>query len=98
MPRWIAWIHDAQEKGTTIPVVPSTDSPPTMPSRAFIVLRARRSPPGIASVTVRSGGGAPFEPMEGRAMKEWLALAPEAGVERWKALAAEARAFVAGSG
>jgi hypothetical protein len=47
---------------------------------------------------VASGGGAPFEPMEGRAMKEWLALAPEAGVERWKALAAEARAFVAGSG
>ena len=43
-----------------MPVVPSTDSPPTMPSRAFIVFSARRSPPGIAIVTVTSGGGAPF--------------------------------------
>ena len=60
MPRWIAWIHEAQEYGTTMPVVPSTDSPPTMPSRAFIVFSARRSPPGIAIVTVTSGGGAPF--------------------------------------
>ena len=31
-----------------------------MPSRAFIVRSARRSPPGIAIVTVTSGGGAPF--------------------------------------
>ena len=45
---------------------------------------------------VASGVGSPFEPMEGRAMKEWLALAPEAGADRWKALAAEARAFVSG--
>ena len=43
-----------------MPVVPSTDSPPTMPSRRFIVFSARRSPPGIAIVTVTSGGGAPF--------------------------------------
>jgi len=45
---------------------------------------------------VASGVGSPFEPMEGRAMKEWLALAPEAGADRWKAHAVEARAFVSG--
>ena len=45
---------------------------------------------------VASGEGSPFEPMEGRAMKEWLALPPAAGADRWKALAAEARAFVSG--
>lgn len=45
---------------------------------------------------VASGDGSPFEPMQGRAMKEWLALAPDAGADRWKALAAEARAFVSG--
>src|SRR5216683_5525056 len=55
MPRWIAWIQDEHEYGTTIPVVPSTDSPPMMPSLAFIVRSARRSPPGIAIVTVTSG-------------------------------------------
>jgi len=34
--------------------------------------------------------------MKGRAMKEWVALAPDAGADRWKSLAAEARAFVSG--
>jgi hypothetical protein len=42
-----------------------------------------------------SGEGEPFEPMEGRAMKEWvLVAAPE---QAWPALAEEARRFVAGA-
>ena len=43
-----------------MPVVPRIESPPMIPSRAFIVFSARRSPPGIEIVTVRSGGGAPI--------------------------------------
>ena len=33
--------------GTTIPVVPRIESPPTMPRRALSVLAASASPPGI---------------------------------------------------
>jgi hypothetical protein len=42
-----------------------------------------------------SGDGEPFEPMAGRAMKEWVVVAaPE---QAWPALAEEARRFVAGA-
>jgi hypothetical protein len=44
MPRWIEWIQAEQEKGWTMPVVPSTDSPPMMPSRGFQVLSASSAP------------------------------------------------------
>ena len=50
-------IQAAQENGTTMPVVPSTDSPPTMPSRPFSVFRASASPPGMPIVTSASGDG-----------------------------------------
>ena len=33
MPRWIECTQDAQEYGTTMPVVPKTDRPPRMPRR-----------------------------------------------------------------
>ena len=42
MPRWIEAIQAAQEYGTTIPVVPRIDSPPTMPSRPLSVFRRQR--------------------------------------------------------
>ena len=48
-------IQAAQEYGTTIPVVPRIDSPPTIPSRAFSVRSAIRSPSGIAISTTASG-------------------------------------------
>src|SRR5271169_845564 len=48
------WIQAAQEYGTTIPVVPRIDSPPTMPSRGLSVLRATASPPGIEISTSMS--------------------------------------------
>ena len=54
MPRWIEWIQAEQEYGTTMPVVPRIDSPPTMPSRAFSVRSASSSPPGIAISTSTS--------------------------------------------
>ena len=47
MPRWIEWIQAEQEYGTTIPVVPRIDKPPTMPSRPLSVLAASASPPGM---------------------------------------------------
>ena len=37
MPRWIEWIQAAQLYGTTMPVVPRIDRPPTIPSRPFRV-------------------------------------------------------------
>jgi hypothetical protein len=40
---------------------------------------------------VAAGSGTPFEPMEGRPMKGWVVLTPDAD---WPALAQEARAFV----
>ena len=40
-----------------------------------------------------AGIGRRFEPSPGRIMKEWLSLPPAAS-RRWKALVAEARAFV----
>ena len=43
--------HDAVENGRTIPVVPRIEIPPRMPSRAFVVLRAIRSPPGTEMTT-----------------------------------------------
>ena len=45
MPLWMEWIQAAQEKGTTMPVVPRMESPPTMPSRGFHVFCASASPP-----------------------------------------------------
>ncbi len=43
-------IHAAQENGRTMPVVPSTDKPPRIPSLGFIVLRASSAPPSIETV------------------------------------------------
>ena len=47
MPLWIEWIQAEQEKGTTMPVVPRIESPPTMPRRGFQVFCASASPPGM---------------------------------------------------
>ena len=55
IPRWIEAIQAAQENGRTIPVVPSTDSPPTIPSRGFHVRAAKASPPGMEIVISTSG-------------------------------------------
>ena len=49
MPRWIEWIQAEHEYGTTIPVVPRIDKPPTMPSRPLSVLAASAAPPGMAT-------------------------------------------------
>ncbi len=54
MPRWMLWIQAEQEYGTTTPVVPRIDSPPTIPSRAFSVRAASASPPGTAISTTAS--------------------------------------------
>ena len=54
MPRWIEWIQAAQLKGTTTPVVPRIESPPTMPRRGLRVFWASASPPGMAMVTTTS--------------------------------------------
>ena len=54
MPRWIEWIQAEQEYGTTMPVVPRIERPPTMPSRPLSVLAASASPPGIAISTSTS--------------------------------------------
>ena len=43
--------HDSVENGRTTPVVPRMLMPPRMPSRAFVVLRARSSPSGTLIVT-----------------------------------------------
>ncbi len=59
MPRWIEWIQAEHEYGTTMPVVPRIDRPPTMPSRPLSVLAASASPPGMAisiSASARSAG------------------------------------------
>ena len=62
MPRWIEAIQAEQEYGTTIPVVPRIDRPPTMPSRALSVLSASAAPPrngdldlGIGRATALGG-------------------------------------------
>jgi hypothetical protein len=47
MPLWIEWIHAEHEYGTTMPVVPRIDRPPTMPRRPLRVFAACASPPGI---------------------------------------------------
>ena len=47
MPLWIEWIQAEQENGTTMPVVPRMESPPTIPRRGFQVFCASASPPGI---------------------------------------------------
>ena len=44
---------------------------------------------------VESGSAERFDPGHGRLMNEWASIDPEAP-EDWKALAAEARAFVGG--
>ena len=54
MPRWIEWIQAEQEYGTTMPVVPRIESPPTMPSRPLSVFAASAPPPGIAISTSTS--------------------------------------------
>ena len=43
--------QDAVENGRTMPVVPRMEMPPKMPSRALVVLRAIRSPPGTEMTT-----------------------------------------------
>ena len=58
MPLWIEWIHAEQEKGTTMPVVPRIESPPTMPRRGFQVFCASASPPGI-EISISASGVAP---------------------------------------
>ena len=50
MPRWMEAIHEEQEYGMTMPVVPRMESPPTMPRRALVVFLASSSPPGMATV------------------------------------------------
>lgn len=53
-----------------------------------------RVPKARVDDLVDAGIGRRFEPSPGRVMKEWLSLPPTAS-RRWKALVAEARAFVA---
>ena len=60
MPRWIEWIQAEQEYGTTMPVVPRIDRPPTMPSRALSVFAASASPPGMAISTSTSAARRPM--------------------------------------
>jgi hypothetical protein len=55
MPRCIEWIQAAQEKGWTMPVVPSTDSPPMMPSRGFQVFSASSAPFSMAILDLDVG-------------------------------------------
>jgi hypothetical protein len=52
-----------------------------------------RIPKARVDDLVDAGIGRRFEPSPGRIMKEWLSLPPAAS-RRWKALVAEARAFV----
>jgi hypothetical protein len=52
-----------------------------------------RIPKARVDELVDAGIGRRFEPSPGRIMKEWLSLPPAAS-RRWKALVAEARAFV----
>jgi hypothetical protein len=54
MPWWIDAIQAEHENGCTIPVVPRIDSPPTIPSRGFHVLRASASPSGTEISTSTS--------------------------------------------
>ena len=61
MPRWIEWIQAEHEKGTTMPVVPSTESPPSMPRRGFQVLAASSAPPGM-EISTETSPGAPNSP------------------------------------
>jgi hypothetical protein len=60
MPRWIEWIQAAQENGWTMPVVPSTDSPPMMPSRGFQVFSASSAPFSMAMVDLDVAGSPVF--------------------------------------
>jgi hypothetical protein len=52
-----------------------------------------RVPRARVDELVDAGIGRRFEPSPGRVMKEWLSLPPAAS-RRWRALVAEARAFV----
>ena len=52
-----------------------------------------RVPKARVDELVDEGIGRRFEPSPGRVMKEWLSLPPAAS-RRWRALVAEARAFV----
>ena len=56
MPRWMESIHAAQEYGTTIPVVPRIDNPPTIPNRPFSVRCASTAPSSTPTSTTRSTG------------------------------------------
>ena len=49
--------YAAVEKGRTMPVVPSSEMPPTMPRRALVVSAAISSPRGTEKVTTSGGRG-----------------------------------------
>ena len=51
IPRWIVSIQAAQLNGTTTPVVPRIESPPTIPNRPFKVRSANRTPSRTPTVT-----------------------------------------------
>ena len=50
--------------------------------------------PGDLAKALKTKGVEPFEPMKGRAMKEWV-LVPLAGKAKWAALAEQAWSYVA---
>jgi hypothetical protein len=50
--------------------------------------------PGDLAKALKTKGVEPFEPMKGRAMKEWV-LVPLAGKAKWTALAEQAWSYVA---
>ena len=65
-----------------------------MASRGKVVFKL---PKQRVAELASSGAGVPFDPGHGRAMREWIAVDPSAPVD-WRALAAEALAFVGGIG
>ena len=52
-------------------------------------------PEARVSALVAAGAGVPFDANKGTPMREWLSLAPEAGLD-WVPLAREALAFAGG--
>src|SRR5947209_11255984 len=58
MPRWMVAIHAAQENGTTMPVVPRIDRPPTITRRPLRVRFASSSPSGM-EISISTSAGAP---------------------------------------
>ena len=55
MPRWIEWIQAEQEYGTTMPVVPRIERPPTMPSRPLSVFARERLAAGNGDLDLDIG-------------------------------------------